>query len=101
MPIVDAVERAAAAGPPPSTLTVEERRDGYLALAAFAGEGPALDEVTDRTIPGPAGDIPVRIYRNAGAQGIFVFYHGGGYTIGDLDSHDAVCRQLALESDRP
>ncbi|MCP3909586.1 MAG: alpha/beta hydrolase [Actinomycetia bacterium] len=97
-PIVDAVEGAAAAGPPASELSVEERRAGYLALADFAGGGPPLDEVIDLAIPGPAGDIPVRVYRNAGAQGIFVFYHGGGYTIGDLDSHDQVCRQLALES---
>ncbi len=97
-PIVDAVEGAAANGPPPSSLTVEERRAGYTALAGFAGAGPALDEVTNRTIPGPDGEIPVRIYRNDGASGIFVFYHGGGYTIGDLDTHDEVCRQLALES---
>lgn len=97
-PIVDIVEAAAAAGPPPSTLTVEQRRDGYLALAGFAGKGPDLDEVIDRVVPGPAGDIPVRIYRNRDARGIFVFYHGGGYTIGDLDTHDEVCRQLALES---
>lgn len=97
-PIVDAVERAAAAGPPASELSVEDRRAGYVALAAFAGAGPQLDDVTDRTIPGPAGDIPVRVYRNDGAKGIFVFYHGGGYTIGDLDTHDEVCRQLALES---
>ncbi|MCP5029519.1 MAG: alpha/beta hydrolase [Actinomycetia bacterium] len=97
-PIVDAVEGAAAAGPPASELSVEERRAGYGALADFAGDGPQIDQVTDRTIPGPAGDIPVRIYRNQGATGVFVFYHGGGYTIGDLDTHDQVCRQLALES---
>jgi acetyl esterase len=97
-PIVDAVERAAQEGPPASELTVDDRRKGYAALAAFAGQGPALDEVIDRTIPGPDGEIPVRIYRNAGARGIFVFYHGGGYTIGDLDTHDEVCRQLALQS---
>lgn len=98
-PIVDAVEGAAAAGPPPETLTVDERRAGYLALAGFAGAGPELDEIVDRTIPGPGGEIPVRTYRNNGATGIFVFYHGGGYTIGDLDTHDEVCRQLALESE--
>jgi acetyl esterase len=95
-PIVDAVNRAAASAPPEPT--TEERRQGYLALSQFAGAGPELDEVTDTSIPGPAGDIAVRIYRNEGARGLFVFYHGGGYCIGDLDTHDEVCRQLASQA---
>lgn len=97
-PIVDFVEAMVADGPSRSSQTVEERRAAYLALVAVAGAGPALDDVTDRTIPGPAGEIPVRLYRNLGARGVFVFYHGGGYTIGDLDTHDEVCRQLAAQS---
>ena len=63
-----------------------------------AGPGPELDQVTDRTIPGPAGGIPVRLYRNDGARGVIVFFHGGGHTIGGLDTHDQVCRQLAAQS---
>ncbi len=98
VPIVDAVNAAADARPAGEEQSVEERRATYRALAAFAGDGPELDEVVDREIPGPAGSIPIRVYRNAGASGVFVFYHGGGYTIGDLDTHDQVCRQLALES---
>jgi acetyl esterase len=96
--IVDAVNGAAASAPPVAEQTVQMLRDGYLALAGFAGAGPELDSVVNTTMPGPAGDIPVRIYANDGAKGIFVFYHGGGCTIGDLDTHDEVCRQLALES---
>ncbi len=92
-PIVDTVNRAAQNAP--QNPSVEERRQGYLALVAFAGPGPQLDSVSDSTIPGPGGDIPVRIYRNDGARGVFVFFHGGGYCIGDLDTHDEVCRQLA------
>jgi acetyl esterase len=67
---------------------------------------PVVDEVAsveDRTIPGPAGEIPVRIYRPAtavvggtDAPGI-VFFHGGGWAICDLDSHDGACRRLANE----
>jgi acetyl esterase len=98
-PIVDFVESVVADGPPRSSQTIEERRAAYRALAAVAGAGPDLDEVVDSTIPGPAGAIPVRIYRNHGARGIFVFFHGGGYTIGDLDTHDEVCRQLAVQSE--
>ena len=58
----------------------------------------AVASVEDRTVPGPAGDIPVRVYRPAddGATrpGI-VYFHGGGFVICDLDSHDGACRRLA------
>ena len=95
-PLVDAINAAAAAAPPDPSL--DDRRAAYLALASLAGPGPQLDQVENRTVPGPVDDIPVRIYRNVGAHGIFVFYHGGGFTIGDLDTHDEVCRQLAVRS---
>jgi len=94
-PIVDAVNAAAADAPPIHEQTVADRRAGYAALSALAGEGPAVDRVEDSTIAG----VPVRSYRNADAQGIFVYIHGGGYTIGDLDTHDPVCRQLCVESE--
>ena len=52
--------------------------------------------VEERTIPGPAGDIPVRIYRPEDPTGAtVVFFHGGGWIIGDLDSHDGHARRLA------
>lgn len=97
-PIVDLVEAVVADGPQRSGQTVGERRAAYAALAAVAGAGPDLDEVTDRTIPGTAGDIPVRLYRNEAARGVIVFFHGGGFTIGDLDTHDEICRGLAAQS---
>ncbi len=57
--------------------------------------GPQIHvEVDDISLPGPAGDIPARHYRPAsgGAAPLLVFYHGGGFAIGDLDTHDALCR---------
>lgn len=93
-PIVDAVNAAAADAPPLAEQTIADRREGYLALSALAGPGPDLDHITDSSVEG----IPIRTYANKGANGIFVYIHGGGYTIGDLDSHDPVCRQLAVES---
>jgi acetyl esterase len=57
--------------------------------------GPQIHvEVRDMSIPGPAGEIPVRHYRPSGGQAapLLVFYHGGGGAIGDLDTHDALCR---------
>src|SRR5579871_4419856 len=56
-----------------------------------------VHQVQNVTIPGPAGDIPVRVYtpdilKPAPA---LIYYHGGGWVIGDLESHDHICRALA------
>jgi acetyl esterase len=57
--------------------------------------------VSDLSIPGPAGQIPARHYRPATAEPtpLLVFYHGGGWTIGDLDTHDALCRLTCRDAD--
>jgi acetyl esterase len=57
--------------------------------------GPQIHvDVDDLSLPGPAGEIPARHYRpaNGATAPLLVFYHGGGWTIGDLDSYDALCR---------
>ncbi len=57
--------------------------------------GPQIHvEVADLSLPGPAGEIPARHYRppHGGPAPLLVFYHGGGFVIGDLDTHDALCR---------
>jgi acetyl esterase len=94
-PIVATVNSASDPAGDPS---LEERRTGYLTFSTLGGSGPRLDHVEDRSIAGPGGDIPVRVYRNDGSSGIFVFFHGGGHTIGSLDSHDEPCRQIATRS---
>jgi acetyl esterase len=62
--------------------------------------GELVVSVDDRMVPGPAGDVPVRLYRPAGdgTPPLVVFFHGGGWTIGDLETHDAMCRALANRS---
>ncbi|MFY9764016.1 MAG: alpha/beta hydrolase [Mycobacterium sp.] len=57
--------------------------------------------VSDLSIPGPAGQIPARHYRPATTKPtpFLVFYHGGGWTIGDLDTHDALCRLTCRDAD--
>lgn len=68
-------------------------------LPLRSGDGIVTE---DRTIPGPAGPIPVRLYRRAGAEGplpILVYFHGGGMVLGNLDSHDLVCRRQAERVD--
>jgi acetyl esterase len=62
---------------------------------------PAVGATSDLAIPGPAGDIDVRTYRpdRDGPYPTVVYYHGGGYVLGDLDGHDLFCRHLCVESD--
>ncbi|WP_206425171.1 alpha/beta hydrolase [Halosimplex salinum] len=61
---------------------------------------PAVGATTDLTIPGPDGDIGVRRYRpeGPGPYPTVVFYHGGGFVIGNLETHDLLCRHLTVES---
>jgi acetyl esterase len=67
-------------------------------------QGPILDTVSqqDRAIPGPAGQIPVRIYRPKSAAAdaklpVLVFFHGGGWVIGDIETHHTVCQRFAQD----
>tara|TARA_B110000196_G_scaffold238725_1_gene207186 strand:+ start:2292 stop:3209 length:918 start_codon:yes stop_codon:yes gene_type:complete len=82
---------------PMDEVTAESMRAGYSALAAQGGAEMA--EVVDRVIPGPDGsDLPIRSYRPYGAgerPPVVVYLHGGGWTIGDLQTHDEPCRALA------
>ena len=79
--------------------TPEELREG---MGLTAMPSPIeLASITDRTIPGPAGEIPVRIYRPSTEVGlpVTVFFHGGGWVVGDLESHDHCCRVIAAKAD--
>ncbi len=86
------------------TLTPQEAREFYLAARPVSNpEPPELKSVEPLAIPSPHGSIPARIYTPkaprlaAGLAPCLVFFHGGGWVIGDLDSHDVVCRKLADE----
>jgi acetyl esterase len=61
---------------------------------------PAVGSVTDLTVPGPAGDIPARRYLPAsdGPVPTIIYFHGGGYVVGGLETHDRLCRLLTRES---
>ena len=75
-----------------------EARAQYQRMVKARGIAPApVGTVEERSIPGPAGDLPVRIYRpNLDARPLpgLVYFHGGGHVIGNLDTHDAVARNL-------
>ena len=78
-------------------MTPLEAREMMIRMAAVRGEGEAVKQVANRTVPGPHGEIPVRIYtpEGSGPLPILVYFHGGGWVIGNLDTHDASSRTLA------
>ena len=87
--------------PPFEALTPEQARSAYAATWDILQ--PAAQDVAsvrDSVVPGPDGDITVRIYRGIGTETseslpCVLYLHGGGWVIGNLDSHDRFCRQLA------
>jgi acetyl esterase len=83
--------------PGSTSLPVEDGRHNFLALLATLGEPVDGVETHDRTIPGPAGALPVRVYGGSAGPAV-AFFHGGGWVFGDLDSHDVLCRGLARAS---
>jgi acetyl esterase len=100
-PVVAAIlaQNAEAGAPPMSSLSPADARAAYLAMQAPALE-LTLAKVEDRTIDGPEGPIGIRIYtpEGPGPFPLHVHYHGGGWVIGDLDTHDRDCRTLAREA---
>ena len=93
--------------PPTHTLSPATARTLYRERrGATQPEAPAVAQVLDLVADGPAGPIPLRLYRPATAPAssgcadgaalpVLVYFHGGGWTIGDLDTHDVLCRQLS------
>jgi len=90
---------------PLETLGVEGGRRNAYELARMLPPGEPVGEVADRVIPGPAGSIPIRAYwpkRTAGSGDeplpIVVYFHGGGWVLGNLDTVDGFCRVLTNAS---
>ncbi len=86
-------------GGDPARVRAERRTEA----AVTAGPPIPMARVEDLEMPEPAGTIPARLYVPEGggpaARPLLVYYHGGGWVIGDLDTHDGVCRFLAANSD--
>jgi acetyl esterase len=96
------LEMIRVAGRPPfETLTPDEARLAYINSRKVLQPPPEdVADISDLTAPGPGRKIPVRIYRGGGTLAgeklpVLVYYHGGGWLLGDLDSHDGVCRRFA------
>ncbi|MEH1165931.1 alpha/beta hydrolase [Micromonospora sp. CPCC 205539] len=90
--------RAAAGTPPLYAQTLAEARAADLAaIRAGGGAVEPVFGVRDERIPGPAGELPVRVYRPAGPGPLptLVYFFGGGWTLGSVDTADGICRRLA------
>jgi acetyl esterase len=84
------------------TLTAPEAREYFLNARVVSNpEPPELESVKELSIPAPHGTIPARLYmpkklrKTDGLAPCLVFFHGGGWVIGNLETHDVACRQIA------
>lgn len=77
----------------------EQRRQSIESVLAEAGEPESVEAVEDRLIPGPDGNVPIRMYTPLGAGPeplpVLIYLHSGGWVFGSIEGHDPVCRALA------
>ncbi|HEV2871047.1 MAG TPA: alpha/beta hydrolase, partial [Actinomycetota bacterium] len=93
------LDQMGASGRPPLHHQSVAQARAFHVEDAPALNGPAapVASVQDRVVPGPVGELPVRVYTPEGEPPfpIVVFFHGGGWVVGTLDSYDPLCRALA------
>jgi acetyl esterase len=79
------------------TFTPEQAREGWRRQIVLLAEPEPVARLENRTIPGANGPIPIRIYtpHGEGPFPVLMFFHGGGFMLGDLDTHDSLARSLA------
>ena len=95
--IIDMMSAGAAATA--ASTGIEARREGFRKLMRMAAAPGIIGSVEERSLPGPGGVLPARLYSpDKAPTGLLpglVFFHGGGLVAGSLDTHDAMCRTLA------
>lgn len=86
--------------PPLSELDVAQAREIASGFAALQGDPQPIEETRELLVPGPAGELRVRVHipRGAAANPLIVYFHGGGFVIGSVDLLDPACRALANAS---
>jgi acetyl esterase/lipase len=86
--------------PPMETMSPADARAFSEATAATMPPGPAVGEIADAVLPGPAGDLAYRVYRppSAGPHPLIAYFHGGGWVLGSEKSDDPFCRDLCVRT---
>jgi acetyl esterase len=95
------LDAVAAFGVPTGPQAPEQMRATSLERSRhFAGPQPPIEKVEDRTVPGPDGEVPIRIYwpDAPGPLPLYVYIHGGGWVVGTIESTDHLCRALANQT---
>lgn len=92
----------AAEGPNMHEVDPATARQMMHAMAAMLERpAPALARKEDLSVPGPAGEIPVRLYQAAAPAGpgpVLTYFHGGGWVIGNIETHESLCAEIALQT---
>jgi acetyl esterase len=103
-PLVKAFLDQLASVPGPKLWEVPAQQARFMFAAMMQMVGPKdvpVGRIENIVMPGPAGDIALRVYTPVAAGGeplpVLIFFHGGGFIIGDLDTHDGLCRMFANE----
>ncbi len=97
-PIIEDILSKQPEWPPMRSIPLEQLREAVRTSSTrMPPPSVTLAAVNDRTIPGPAGNIPVRIYtpEGSGHFPLIVYFHGGGFVVGDLDTQDMIARGLS------
>ena len=95
------IQMAAMNLPTLDSMPVDEARAFYAQMSTTRPPGPDVGEIVDGVLPGATGDLAYRLYRppTPGPHAIVVFFHGGGWVVGDAVSDDPLCRDLCVRSD--
>jgi cation diffusion facilitator CzcD-associated flavoprotein CzcO/acetyl esterase/lipase len=87
--------------PPMESMAANQARASMNEINLARPPGPDVGEIVGGTLPGAAGTLAYRLYRPAsqGPHPVVVYFHGGGWVLGDLSSDDPLCRDLCVRSD--
>lgn len=98
LPLIDLLNQSMAGLPATDVMEISTIRE--VSLAPPSPNPTPVGRVEDRRIPGPAGEIPVRVYapQGRGPFPLVAFFHGGGFVLCSLETHDELCRAICRDA---